>query len=446
MQLTLITLPVLILILPLTTALGVFLPPRYTAPVLTLGGLAFGLAAGGFPSLLLMLCAAVAGWMFLHVQPPAQQKNAMPYLTAGYAVQFLILMLGRWLLSDAICILPLLLCAVQNAGFQYERAHYRTDIPGLSRYLCLCCALPRLLTGPILTAEQAQTIRGTRKNTAQRTIRGAMLLTAGLFESILLALPVLSLHQEILAQRAIVTAADAWCAMTVSVCGLLCTLTGLRDIGRGTSLLLGFEPDGFISTPARTESLAGYFRRRIPALSAWVKRLFLRDGLPFDHAAYAARMMLLLGTAGVLVFNSLNGLFFGTLLALMLTAERMLAQRGLHPPKRIAPFAVWLLLLIASAVLQGDSLTTSFSCLGSLLGINGFLPGGAMKYLLTTHWLPLLTALFILLPLRRAGRYLVTRFLRRSRAAAYAALVVLPLTELTLLLLCLAELMSRYAR
>ncbi len=448
MQLTLITLPVLLMILPLTLIPAAFLTPRYTLPDLTLGGLAFGYAAGGIPELLLMLTSVTAGWLFLRIQPVLKEKKAAAFavLFSGYAVQLLILITGRWLLPDAVQILPLLLCAMQSAGCQQERARGQTELPALSAHLCLCCALPRLFAGPLVTTEQANRIMQQRKPSAERVTAGAMYLTAGLFDSVLIALPVLSLHREILAQHAIVTAADAWCGMLIFACGILWTLRGLLAAGHGTALLLGYETRGLVSVPPHTDSIAGLFSRRLPTLSAWMRRLVLRDGLPLDNAAYSARMLMVLGTAGLLCLNTLNGLFLGTLIALLLAAERMLLQRGVRIPQILVPPVAGFLLLLTAAVMQGDTLTSYFSCIGSLIGMNGFLPGGAMRYLLKSHWLPITAALIGLLPIRYAAKRFSARFLRGVPAAEHAAVILIPLTELALLLLCTAELLSRYAR
>ena len=447
MQLTLITLPVLLFVLPLTLIPAAFLPTRKMLPVLALGGLAFGFAAGGIPELLLMLTSVTAGWLFLRMQQPVSENRlrAFTVLLSGYAVQLLILVAGRWLLSDAVQILPLMLCAMQSAGCQHERAAGLTEVPGLLHHLCLCCALPRLFGGPLLMTAQAKQLLQERKQTPERIAAGAARLTAGLFACILLALPVLTLHREILAQRAIVTAADAWCAMAVCACGFIWTLRGLRAVGRGAALLLGIETDGLVPVPPHTDSLAGWFGRRMPTVTAWTKRLVLRDSLPLDHAAYSARMLVLLGAAGLLCLNTLNGLFLGTLLAMLLTAERMLIHRGVRIPQAAAPAVTAFLLLLTMAVMQGDTLSSFFSCIGSLLGINGILPGGAMKYLLKAHWLPLVTALLGLLPLRQPAKR-ASKLLRGVPAAENIASVLIPLTELAVLLLCTAELFSRYAR
>ena len=132
-------------------------------------------------------------------------------------------------------------------------------------------------------------------------------------------------------------------------------------------------------------------------------------------------------------------LLWGAFTAAAMTAGRMLLRREIRLPRPAARWGVRLLLLLATGILQADTVTAIFSGTAALFGRSGILLSGPMRYLLRTHRIAFAAALLGLLPLSRAARHL----LRTKKWAAAAAVLLVPVTELAVLLLGITFLLGQ---
>lgn len=438
----LMSLPLMLGILPLTVLAAFLLPQRMLPAVLASGGMLYAFFSGGWRGFLLLLLLNLSGLLILRFQPDgkADPKRARFWFFVGAGIQAALLLAGKPLVPGTLLLLPHVLCGMQTVLCLSRRMHGGAPAPAPFSFLSYQYTLPRLMAGPVCTPAQLREAAGACSRSLENAEHGALRITAGLFRTVLLAGPLSTMHRQILETRAVSSVLDAWTALLVCYCTVYYAVYGLSDIGRGIALLLGYSVPKQFDAPVRARTLHDFSTRWLSSAAAWCREVLLRDGLPLDHGAYFARVLLILCGMGLLLGNGFTGLLWGAEFALMLTLERMLLRRGVHLPELPARALTACCVLLSTTFLHADSVTGALSCIGSLLGRGGFALTGTMRYLLGVHWLPLMLAVIGLFPLRDA---LIKRtpelFRRILRAAA-------PVGVLAVLLLCMTELFSRALR
>lgn len=431
------SLPMILYVLPLVVLAAALVPVPRKPDVLALGGVAAVWMTGGFPALLLLLISVFGTWLMLRLQPQRFAESGKVWLYTGIALQILLLMLGRLMLTD-MQLIPLLICMLQNMECLTEYAGARSQIPALHAFFCYQLDVTRLPAGPLLRYADAEAMHARRRVSAERIGRGASRCIRGLFQLVCLALPMYTM-QTALRQGTVRTAADALLSAVSWYFGLYYGLKGTADIGRGIAKMLGCSVPHSFDVPILADSLQDFRRRFLRPLYDWTERVLLRSE-PRDAAGYFSRMALLLGGLGFLFGSSSGGIIWGVTAAALLTAEQM------HPLTRSLPIQARRLLTIALLVLGtgmlcGDTLFECFSFYAALLGINGLMPGDTASYLMQTNWVSLLLCIIGLFPVRR-----LLRHPPKGLALRLLLICCKSAAELFMLLAAYSGLISRYLR
>lgn len=436
------SLPMILYVLPLVLIAAALVPPQRKPDVLALGGLTAVWMTGGFPALILLLVSVSSTWLMLRLQPQKSKEHhrrAELWLYAGGAVQILLLVLGRLMLSD-MQLIPLLVCAMQGTECMSEYADNRFQIPALHPFFCYQCDLTRLPAGPVLRYADAEALYERRAVTAEAVGRGASRCICGLFQLVCLSLPMYAMQAELRQGNTVRTAADAaLSALSFYFC-LYFGLKGTACIGQGIAGMLGYSvPDSF-DAPALADSAQDFRRRFLRPLCDWTDRVLLRHADDLDAAGYFSRMALLLSGLGFLIGRSRSGgVIWGVLVAAVLTAEQIRWPLLRTLPVQARRLLTAVMMLLSMGLLCCDSLFECFSFYGVLLGINGIALSDTAGYLLRTNWLAFLFCVIGVcppLPLRMPNGKPVQLLLSACKA----------ITELIMLLAAYSALLSRYLR
>ncbi len=450
---TLTALPVLLYVIPAVMLLAAVVPPRRKPTVLGLGGLAYEFATGGIAGLTLTLLSVCGAWLVLRLMFSSGSNGAVNVLSGrqsrlrlsfGICWQAALLIAGKFLLTPA-ALLPVLLCAMFGIECMHMRAAHGMQIPPLIACLNEACSMPHFWAGPVMQHQTMQDAVHTRKVTAEAVGAGAGLCIRGLFQTVLLSMPMMTLLHELDSYVSPLTAADAWLTLIVFYCAVYHGLRGAVRLGVGLAMMLGLQgemPEA--AYPIGAASLKEYWSRSIGSAAAWANRVLLHDVRETDTGRYFVRVLLFFGSVGTLLGNGWCGLFFGAAQAGLLTFSKLPAvSKRLHLlPKLLRQIGTALLVLLGMGLLKSSSLPELFAHAGALLGVNGGSLSGAARYLCGTHAVPLLLSVVLLFPVVPA----VSRRIRDIPQVRKAAAICMPAAELGVLLCCMAELLSHYLR
>ena len=439
---SLASLPMILYLLPAFTILAALVPARRKPLVMSIGGLSVTWFLGGFPAMLLMMFSVCSSWLVLRVMPlptdDEHSRRARFTFYAGICLQILWVLLAKLLLGN-IQTVPLMLCAFQNIDCLRARAKRRIHIPSLYMYFCYQCDMTRMFAGPILSFSEYEDCRAAQKVSAERIGEGASLCIRGVFQLVCLSRPMQSLHRQLVSEAVIHTVFDALLSLIAFFFAVYFALKGAAQLGQGIAKMLGYQyPDSFHS-PVPAESLRDFWKRFMIPLRDWTHRVMLRDLADDDSGAYFVRIALLLGGIGLTLGNS-GGLLWGVCTALFLTAERRLCPAyGAQipvPAKRIMTACVMLFTLGFAS----NGISSCFSFYGALLGFGGIPLSETAGYLMRTSWLSGIFCIAGLLPFSHMSK----RISRTSLRIIWTVLQAV--SELCMLLLAYAELLSQYIR
>lgn len=439
---TLTSLPVLLYVIPAVMLLAALVPPRRKPAVLGLGGLAYQTMTGGAAGISLLVLSVCGAWLALRLIPvECSIQKARRRAAYGILFQIAVLVAARMLLPIAP-MLPVLLCTMLAAETLTARASRKMYIPPLLAYIGAACAMPHLWAGPLMEFREMRAMTANRMVTAERIGKGATLCIRGLFQSVLIAMPMQTLLTELQTYSDQRTAADSWTMQIVWYLSVFFRLKGAVRFGEGLALMLGFSHPKSMTQPLGAASLREFWQRFSGSVCAWTERVLLQG--VSGSGDYFSRMLVFLCAMGLLLGSGWCGALWGAVTALLLSLGRIQAfqEFAAQIPRPLRQLWTAFLVLLTSGLLRCKTLPELFRQAAELVGANGFAMSSTVRYLCGTHLIPLLFGLIGLLPVMPSIERKVAANRTAEAVVRYGRLPV----QLGALLLCMAELLSQYLR
>lgn len=438
------SLPILLYVIPAVMLLAALTRPRRKAAVLGLGGLAYEYFSCGWIGLSLLILSVCGAWLTMRMMHSASKKARLRHGAAcGILWQCAVLITARFAAQlSAADMLPLLGCAMLGTESVLLRARGKLHVPPLVAYLGGSCAMPHLWAGPVLEFPALRTITEQRSFSAERLGEGASRCIKGLFQIVLLSVPLQTLLSEIGSYAGTFSLFDAWLLLLIRYCMVYHWLRGALRLGEGLSLMLGYQlPETMQYTPGAA-SLREFWERFCGSGAAWAKRI-----LPIRDAPSAydfLSLSLLFSAFSILLGCGHCGIVFGCCMGLLLTLGRLPALRKWLDefPRFLRQTGTALLVLLFCGTVFSRNTAELFTLLKALFGANGTPLSNTVLYLCGTHILPLLLSILLLFPVFPALREKAAQ----KPAARRVAAVAQPIIQLGVLLCCMAELLSQYLR
>ncbi|MBR5372176.1 MAG: hypothetical protein IK130_08175 [Oscillospiraceae bacterium] len=440
------SLPVLLYLIPLTVLAAALVPAHRRTIPLTLGGMIYAFLSGGWECVTFMLMIMFSAWFTIRLQPrltPEKRRRGIYWMCCGILVQIVLLILARSVVPFAGR-LPLMLCAVQGIICICDRGSGKMHLPALQSYLGYSCTLPRIFAGPVISYEESRRFYAASHKPTLRSIgEGAEICVRGLFQLVLLSLPMETLWQRLRTEITLVSTPDALFTLPVIYFTLYYRLKGAVTLGEGIAHMLGVPYPESFDAPILAFSFKGYFSRMMIPLTNKVRSLLFPEGRKIDTFGYFARVLPLLAGMGLLLCDGVNGMIFGAMFAVMLTAERMALEKWLTKiPKPIRRIVTVVLLLFCIGVLYSGSQAETFNFYMILLGKNSIALSSPVIYMMSNEWLTLLFCTIGLFPLRKG----IKKWEEHHSILAKCKVIAVPLLTFCVMLFCMAELFSRYLR
>ena len=442
---TLTSLPILLYLIPLTVLAAALVPQNRRTVPLALGGMVYAFLTGGWESVTVMLLMSFSAWFTVRLQPHADdgRRAALRWIYCGCAVQVVLMSLASSLVPEHAR-MPLLLCAVQGIFSIRQRGLTKMHLPGLMPYFGYACTLPRLFAGPVLSYEESYQMHNAAEKADLKTLgEGAEICARGLFQLVMLSLPMETLWHRLRTEVTLVSTPDALLTLPVIYFTIYYRLKGAATLGQGIAHMMGLKYADSFDSPVSAFSFKGYFSRVMIPLTNCIRLIFLPEGKKIDTFTYCARVLPLMAGMGLFLRDGASGMVFGILLALMLGGERFLLERWLTGiPKPIRRFGTGLLLMLCMGILYSADQSETLNFFMTLLGRNSIALSSPVLYMLTGSWVSLLFCIIGQLPLRKWGK----SWEERHSILAKCKVIAVPLLTFAVTVFCMAELFSRYLR
>ena len=440
------SLPVLLYLIPLTVLAAALVPAHRRTIPLTLGGMIYAFLSGGWECVTLMLMITFSAWFTVRLQPrltPEKRRRGIYWMGCGILLQIVLLILARSIVPFAGR-LPLMLCAVQGIICICERGSGKMHIPALLSFFGYSCTLPRIFAGPVISFEESRRLYAASHKPTLRSIgEGAEICVRGLFQLVLLSLPMETLWQRMRTEITLVGTMDALFVLPVIYFTLYYRLKGAITLGEGIAHMLGMPYPESFDAPILAFSFKGYFSRMMIPLTNKVRALLFPEGRKIDTFGYLARVLPLMAGMGFLLCDGVNGGIFGAMLAAMLMGERIALEKWLTKiPKPIRRAVTVLLLLFCMGFLFSGSQAETFGFYMILFGKNSLTLSSPVIYMISSEWFTLLLCTVGLFPLRKG----IKKWEERHCILAKCKVIAVPLLTFCVTLFCMAELFSRYLR
>lgn len=440
------SLPVLLYLIPLTVCAAAIAPPNRRTIPLSLGGMVYAFLAGGWECVTILLLLICAAWFTVRLQPKLNADNrrtAFRWVFCGIFLQLVLLILARSLVPAAGR-LPLLLCAMQDMICIHDRCFGKMHIPALLSFFGYSSTLPRMFAGPVLSFEESRRLYfASAKPTLRSFGEGAEICVRGLFQLVLLSLPMETLWFRLRTEVTLIGTPDALLTLPVIYFTLYYRLKGAVTLGEGIAHMLGMSYPESFDAPVLAFSFKGWFSRTVIPLTNKVRELLLPNDKKIDTLTYFARILPLLAGTGLLLKDGVGGMLCGAMIALLLTTERMALDKWLKKiPKPVRRIVTGVLLLFCMGFLYAESQAETLSFFTILLGKNSIAASAPVIYMIANEWLTILLCIIGLFPLRKGIR----KWEERHSILSKCKVIAVPLLAFAVTVFCMAELFSRYLR
>lgn len=429
----------LLFFFPAVVLVGICLPKSWRNAWCGVAGFIYCFLQG-LPAFLPMAFSVfVVRLLLLRINETSSERRKEITMIAGFCVLFCMVLLSRfWYgavpIATALCLMQLVELLLM---YRYQP---QPMLP-FGVYFGYCFGLMRLWAGPILTVAQYEYITENCKCSLMRFGKGIGSFIRGFAKLVLLALPANTIAELLLqlAEAKSLSLLDAFIGLVVIFFAVHYGLSGMAQMGRGIGSMLGYlYPKKLRPLPVAL-TFRGYCEQLWPSVAQWAERVFhmympsLRRGI---------RMLTFGVTVGLLFGRGWNGLLWSLFLALILWAESKLqhffARAGIRFPVAVQRTVVVCLMLLSIGILYSATFAGAVDYGFALIGANGFRLHAEVLYILKINWYVLLGSILLLLPIRKW----LKRAVAHNRILDWLSVLLAPLSECLLLILCMGTLLA----
>lgn len=306
------------------------------------------------------------------------------------------------------------------------------DRLSFGRYALYIMFFPKLLMGPLLRYGYFSKLVDTPKVSLSGIGTGMTIFVKGLAKKVIAADNLYMLYTAVKESNVSeISAATAWLGITAYILCLYFTLSGLADMGMGTAYCFGIRLPQSFNYPLLSSRIKYFAARWQSQVEQWIRRYITK---PLYHVCPKKWMKDIVIITGWTLFGfwySFNfcGAVSGFLMGIFIVIEMRLREKKIMEFTGI--FYTFIVVLLCSVFLSGDSAAYSMKYLLAMIGGNGALADSQAFYLLKTYIVLILLAMYASTDLfrnmmMRSGKKKIKNFVT----------VVSPLIVLSVLVIC----------
>ena len=311
-------------------------------------------------------------------------------------------------------------------------------IQSFSDFIVFLAFFGKLTRGPLIRAKDYSSPSDSKGFSAFETGTGLYLFIRGLAKYVILAKPLVVLHEKITAANSDeISTIGAWLGMVVFSMIIFFDLSGFCDMARGLGKCFGMDLPKNFYFPFQSPSVSDFLDRFNMTVTGFFRH-YIYDVLRNDKNSrpqFIVNAVLICMLCGIWFGIEMNFIFWGLYIAAFIIIEEVFLRKFLvkipHIFARIYTFAVTMFSMVIFSASGTESITESFR---AMFGIDAPMITGSVTYIISQNVLVLFAGAFFLI----SAFSLFIRFLSKKSAFLYSVFAVIE--SVVLLTLITAEL------
>ena len=259
----------------------------------------------------------------------------------------------------------------------------------------------KLARGPLLRVDDFKKLSGSEKFSLSETGGGLYLFIRGLAKYTVLALPLTSLHEKLLAANSEeISVIGAWLDMVVFSMMIFFDLSGFCDMARGLGRCFGIDLPKNFYFPFQSPSVSDFLDRFNMTVTSFLRH-YVYDVLRNDKNSrpqFIVNTVLISMLCGIWFGIRMNFIFWGIYIAAFIIIEEFFLRRFLenipHFFARVYTFAVTMFSMVIFSSSDLDFIIASYK---AMFGINAEMITDSVAYIVSQNMLVLLAGSFFLI-------------------------------------------------
>ncbi|SEH62611.1 alginate O-acetyltransferase complex protein AlgI [Ruminococcus flavefaciens] len=302
------------------------------------------------------------------------------------------------------------------------------------RYSLYIMFFPRIIMGPLLRYGVFAKVLDSRRENLTNIGIGMSLFIKGLAKKVIAADNLYMLYSAVRSSDvSTISAANAWLGITAYLFCLYFNLSGFADMGTGIAYCFGLKLPQSFNYPLLSTRIKYFAARWQSQVIQWLRRYITK---PLYSACTKKWIREIVFVGGWTLFGfwytvSLNGVICGLIMGIALIIENYVL------PEKVMKFTgiiyTFLVVILCTVFLSGDSLAFSVKYLLAMLGGNGMIADAKFFYLVKSYIVLILITMY-------ASTSLFRNMMIRSGKAKIRSIIAVasPLIAVATLIICTA--------
>ncbi|MBQ3530542.1 MAG: hypothetical protein IJA05_01310 [Oscillospiraceae bacterium] len=311
-------------------------------------------------------------------------------------------------------------------------------IRSLPDFVVFLAFFGKLARGPLVRAKDIKYFCEDRSFSLVETGNGLYLFIRGLAKYVVLAIPLVQLHEKLfIANSEEISVIGAWLDMVVFSMMIFFDLSGFCDMARGLGKCFGMDLPKNFYFPFQSPSVSDFLDRFNMTVTGFFRH-YIYDVLRNDKNSkpqFIVNTLLICMLCGIWFGIEMNFIIWGFYIAVFIIIEELFLRRFLleipHFFARIYTFAITMFSMVIFSASGTNSIVSSYK---AMFGINAPMLTDSVSYIISQNMLVLIVGAFFMI----SAFSMFVHYLNRKSSVLFSVFAVVE--SAVLLILITAEL------
>ncbi len=311
-------------------------------------------------------------------------------------------------------------------------------IRSLPDFVVFLAFFGKLARGPLVRAKDIKYFCEDRSFSLVETGNGLYLFIRGLAKYVVLAIPLVQLHEKLfIANSEEISVIGAWLDMVVFSMMIFFDLSGFCDMARGLGKCFGMDLPKNFYFPFQSPSVSDFLDRFNMTVTGFFRH-YIYDVLRNDKNSkpqFIVNTLLICMLCGIWFGIEMNFIIWGFYIAVFIIIEELFLRRFLleipHFFARIYTFAITMFSMVIFSASGTNSIVSSYK---AMFGINAPMLTDSVSYIISQNMLVLIVGAFFLI----SAFSMFVHYLNKKSSVLFSVFAVVE--SAVLLILITAEL------
>ncbi len=298
-------------------------------------------------------------------------------------------------------------------------------IKSFSEFTVFLAFFGKLFRGPLVRAKDMSRLSNPKHFSLQNTGTGLYFFIRGLAKYVVLSLPLLELHEKLLASNyEEISVFGVWLDMAVFSMAVFFDLSGFCDIARGLGKCFGMELPQNFYFPFQSPSVSDFLDRFNMTVTGFFRH-YIYDVLRNDKNSrpqFIVNTILICMLCGIWFGIKMNFVFWGLYIAAFIIIEELFILKYLRKiPQTFARIYTFGVTMFSMVIFSAPETGFIFTSLKAMLGINTPMITDSTTYIVSQNILVLAVGAFFMI----SAFSMLIHYLSKKFPTVYSTVAVL---------------------